>query len=654
MTTIKKNPAGRLELTWAGKNLALIPHEDGKYDYAWVEPDDPRVTEARSIDVNRRVGSTESMRGDDGEMVAAGADDNLLIVGDSGDVLRSLGTIPEWQERYLGQVKLVYIDPPFNTGQTFEQYSDQMEHSVWLTFMRDRIRDIKPLMAPDASIWVHLDDVEVHRMRAMLDEEFGPNAFVAEVVWEKLYARKSNNDSFSSNHDTILVYKVGDPAFNRLVAGDMSDRYTNRDDDPRGPWQSVSFSVRTEDPARRVDYRYEVELPSGRKVGPPPGRHWNGKLPRYERMKEEGLLWFGADGDSRPREKMFLSEEDLELIPFTIWKRGEVGDNDEAKKGLRSTLGSGDVFATPKPERLLERVVHIGSNPGDLVLDCFAGSGTTAAVAQKMGRRWVTVELLQSTVATFTEPRLAKVVDGSDRGGISTSSGRIAGDGVELPEGMAAEDAQTFQSALNKVAGEVELRVDVAKEAAKMARAAKKAGGSELSDEELLTVARLLSKLSKTSDTEVDVTSSAATQLRAATKTRDERTVRWSGGGGFTVARLGPSMYDVDDETGMVFLSEHATNGAWSAAVAGQLGFIRTPDDPMFAGMKGRQRLAVIDGVVDVNAMDRVVEALGDGEKAVVVGKSVLSDARAHLTELSPGSIVRTAPDGVLRGRRLR
>lgn len=180
-----KKPHGRLELTWMGKDLALIPYEDGKYDYAWVEPTDPRVTEVRALEELDTVGEAEAVRDADGHMVAAGADANLLIVGDSGDALRSLGTIPEYRDRYEGQVKLVYIDPPFNTGQTFDHYSDQMEHSVWLTFMRDRIRDIKPLMSVDASIWVHLDDVEVHRMRALLDEEFGAENFVAEIAWQK-------------------------------------------------------------------------------------------------------------------------------------------------------------------------------------------------------------------------------------------------------------------------------------------------------------------------------------------------------------------------------------------------------------------------------------------------------------------------------------
>jgi len=170
---MKRSPKGRLELTWMGKDSALIPVEDGKYDYAWVDPSDPRALEVKSIEVVEQVGEVDG---------PTGANENLLIVGDSGDALRSLGTIPEYADKYLGQVKLVYIDPPFNTEETFENYADQLEHSIWLTLMRDRIRDMGPLLAPDASIWVHLDDGEVHRMRLLLDEAFGADRFVTTIV----------------------------------------------------------------------------------------------------------------------------------------------------------------------------------------------------------------------------------------------------------------------------------------------------------------------------------------------------------------------------------------------------------------------------------------------------------------------------------------
>ena len=153
---MKRSPEGILELNWMGKNDALIPVADGKYDYAWVDQGDPRAREVKSIETAEQFGDLDG---------PTGASENLLIVGDSGDALRSLGAIPEYAERFLGQIRLVYIDPPFNTEQTFEHYADQLEHSIWLTLMRDRIRDIKPLLAENGSVWVHLDDVEMHRMR---------------------------------------------------------------------------------------------------------------------------------------------------------------------------------------------------------------------------------------------------------------------------------------------------------------------------------------------------------------------------------------------------------------------------------------------------------------------------------------------------------
>lgn len=221
---MKRTPKGRLELTWMGKDSALIPVEEGKYDYAWVDPDDPRAREVKSIEVLEQVGEVDG---------PTGANENLLIIGDSGDALRSLATIPEYHDKYAGQVKLVYIDPPFNTEQTFEHYADQLEHSIWLTMMRDRIRDIKPLLSPDASVWVHLDDAEVHRMRVLLDEEFGPENAVGQVVWQKADSTRNDAKGLSSDHDTLLVYRVGSWQPNRLPrSAAMDARFSSPDGDP--------------------------------------------------------------------------------------------------------------------------------------------------------------------------------------------------------------------------------------------------------------------------------------------------------------------------------------------------------------------------------------------------------------------------------------
>jgi len=413
----------RLELTWPNKDKFLLSPKDETGKPVWVDRSHPAASEVRLVDFTESCGTV-----DPSDPVR----DNLLFTGDSLDVLRILAEHPEYRREYCGRVKCVYIDPPFNTGQAFAHYDDWMEHSTWLSFMRDRLLLIRDLLAPDGSVWVHLDDVEQHRMRCLMDEVFGSQNFITSVVWQKLYARKSNT-RVSTSHDTIVCYARDERKFtvNLLPpTPELLSRYKNPDSDPRGPWQSISFHVRTDNPERRVDYRYEVTLPSGRSVAPPAGRHWNGKRERYERLLREGMLWFGSAGDAIPRMKMFLKLEDIGLTPNTWWDRTEVGDNEESKSEVQKLFpGVLDVFQTPKPERLLQRVIHVATDPGDIVLDCFGGSGTTAAVAHKMGRRWVTAEILPKTVADFTCPRLQKVVGGSDTGGVSGLVGWGGGGG---------------------------------------------------------------------------------------------------------------------------------------------------------------------------------------------------------------------------------
>ena len=584
---MKRSPKGRLELTWMGKDSALIPVEDGKYDYSFVDPNDPRALEVKSIEVLEQVGEVDG---------PTGANENLLIIGDSGDALRSLGTIPEYAEKYGGQVKLVYIDPPFNTEETFDNYADQLEHSIWLTLMRDRISEMGALLAPDASIWVHLDDGEVHRMRLLLDEEFGADRFVTTIVWQKKTSR-DNRAAFSSSHDYILVYalqgaQVWKHARHRLP--DMG-RFANPDHDPRGPWRSVPMSAQAGH-ATQSQF-YEITTPTGVVHSPPPNRAWTYTKPRFEELLADDLIYWPRNGNGKPRLKKFPTEDDG-LVPMTIWLTDEVGGNPDGKRESSALFGEDSVFDTPKPERLLERVIHIATSPGDLVMDFFGGSGTTAAVAHKMGRRWLTVELSRSNAHRFITPRLTAVTRGEEHGGITSTIERVAVE--DLPEGMTAQEAQKFNS--------------------------------------------LLTKATKGMDTLDPATLKA---LRAATRTRDEKTVLWEGGGGFTVAKMGPSMYEVDDEDGSVYLSPEATNGAWSKAIAGQLKFTLTPDDPVFCGVRKRQRLAVIDGVADETVVRTVVEHLGEKEKAVIVAKGVLPEAGDLLQRLSPGSRIKKAPEDV-------
>ena len=234
--------------------------------------------------------------------------------------------------------------------------------------------------------------------------------------------------------------------------------YDNPDNDPRGPWTSVPFTAQfNPEENERITQRYVLTTQSGDKLCPPPGSVWRFTEKRYEELKEDNRIWFGKNGSSGPRLKKYLSEVQSGLVPNSLWKADEVDTTDKSKREIQQLFPGKEAFSTPKPERLLERIIHIATNPGDLVLDCFAGSGTTAAVAQKMGRRWVTCELVEDTFENFTKARLIKVIMDEDDGGITRTSGkRISAKGVTLPEGMNADEAQKFNYLLNKVVREHE------------------------------------------------------------------------------------------------------------------------------------------------------------------------------------------------------
>ena len=395
------NGSGRLELTWSNKDQRLLAHDDVAYE--WVDPSDWRVSEVRLLDEVATYGESPQ--------------DNLLIEGDALHALQALTSIPEYAERYVGKVRLCYIDPPFNTGQTFQQYDDNLEHSVWLTMLRDRLEQIHNLLADDGSVWVHLDDAEQHRARCVLDEVFGAENFAGTVLWKRRNDPRNTAPFFSADHDVIHVYvKDANKAdFNQLPrTAEMDAAYTNPDNDPRGPW-------RRGDLAARNPYSkglYPVTTPSGRVIdGPPSGSYWRVSAEELARLNADGRIYWGVDGDTRPYLKRFISEVSTGRVPSTVWSPEEVGFVRNGKEEVRALVG--DVFATPKPERLLERIVRIGSDPGDIVLDCYGGSATTAAVAHKMKRRWVTVELSGETVGKFVRPRLQKIIDGTDPGGIT-------------------------------------------------------------------------------------------------------------------------------------------------------------------------------------------------------------------------------------------
>ena len=429
--------AGRLELTWTNKHLRLLAHDDGSYE--WVPASDYRVAEVRLLHNAGVVGQVTPERDR--------AKDNLLIRGDALNALTSLIELPEFAREYVGKVKLVYLDPPFNTQQSFLQYDDALEHSVWLTMMRDRLNQVKTLLSVEGSVWVHCDDSEQHRLRCVLDETFGPENFVATIIWEKADSPRNSARQFSTDQDYIVVYsKSPEWVPQRLARTEEANAiYTNPDDDPLGPWLPG-------DPFANKPYSrglYEVTGPTGRVFSPPPGRFWRVSKEKFEDLNADNRIWWGPKGDARPSIKRYLSEV-ADLVPRTLWLRDDVGSNRTSKNEMRHLFPGAPSFATPKPEALMRRIIDIATSPGDTVIDCFLGSGTTAAVAQKMGRRWIGIEILDEVIDTYVVPRLTKVIDGEDGGGITAAVGWQGGGGFCLlavaPSMFEADGGQVFLS----------------------------------------------------------------------------------------------------------------------------------------------------------------------------------------------------------------
>ena len=390
----------KLELTWIGKE-----------NRPKLEPRILLEDPTKSYHARSRITATDSF-------------DNRLIFGDNLLALKAL------EGELSGKVKCVFIDPPYNTGSAFEHYDDGVEHSIWLSLMRDRLEIIRRLLSDDGSLWISIDDNEAHYLKVLCDEVFGRPNFVISIAWQKVFAKK-NKALVSGSHDHILVIAkdIGKWQRNLLPRnGAALSAFKNLDNDERGVWQSVAYSVQSEDAEKRKAYRYPIGLPSGREVMPPTGRHWNGLPERTQDLRADNRLWFGKDGDSPPRIKVFLSEVQEGIVPDTWWPHDVAGSNQDSKKEMLDLLPGLEPFATPKPEQLLHRVLTIATNPGDLVLDSFAGSGTTGAVAHKMGRRWIMVELGEHC-HTHIIPRLRKVIDGEDKGGITEAVGWQGGGG---------------------------------------------------------------------------------------------------------------------------------------------------------------------------------------------------------------------------------
>lgn len=387
----------KLELTWLGKEKEIK-----------IEP--------RILIENKELSNTEQ----DLET------ENMLIHGDNLLALKAL------ESKYAGKVKCIYIDPPYNTGSAFEHYDDNLEHSTWLSLIKPRLEILRNLLSDDGSIWISIDSDECHYLKVLCDEVFGRRNFIDEVVWQRAYAPVNLKKTLSRSHDIILVYaKNLDHTFtlNKLPrSAEANARYKNPDNDPRGMWQSSDISV---GPAVESNI-YEITTPSGRKVMPPKGYSWRLSKERFAEFVADNRIWFGKDGNNTPRIKRFLSEVKTGVVAMTLWTRDEVGDSQEGKREVKA-INSESIFATPKQERLIERVLTLGSNEGDLVLDSFLGSGTTCAVAHKMKRRYIGIEMGDHAY-THCKIRLDKVVDGSDQGGISKSVNWQGGGGYRFYE----------------------------------------------------------------------------------------------------------------------------------------------------------------------------------------------------------------------------
>ncbi len=371
------------------------------------------------------------------EAVYGGSDDappeNLLIQGDNLLALKALLPV------YAGRVKCIFIDPPYNTQSAFEHYDDKLEHSQWLSMMYPRLVLLRELLSEDGSLWVTIDDNEAHYLKVLMDEVFGRAQFVVSNVWQKRYSRE-NRGAIGDSHDYVVVYARNPELFkstrNLLPQNDKQRTlFKNPNNDPRGSWQSVSLLAQ----GFRPNQMYEIISPSGRKHLPPAGNCWKVVRAEYEKLIVENRIYFGKDGNGVPRRMEFLSLS-KGVVPWTWWPHEEVGHTDEAKKECNELFGADVSFGTPKPERLIQRIIHIATNPDDLVLDSFLGSGTTAAVAHKMGRRYIGIEM-GDHARTHCIPRLEKVIAG-EQGGISEAVGWKGGGGFRFCTlGQAAFDA---------------------------------------------------------------------------------------------------------------------------------------------------------------------------------------------------------------------
>ncbi len=392
----------KLELTWIGKE-----------NRSKLEPRILLERPAKSYHAKHRVTTADCF-------------DNRLIFGDNLLALKAL------EAEFSGRVKCVFIDPPYNTGSAFTHYDDGVEHSIWLSLMRDRLEVIRRLLSDDGSLWITIDDNEAHYLKVLCDEVFGRINFAANCLWQKVYSERMDARGFSVSHDHVLVYGKTDRFVPAKLFKDQNsaqfgfvDEQTGKNYRRRSLRKEGSESLRQ----HRPSMWYPIGAPDGSDIWPvkPDGTEGRWRWKQESVPANAGLLEYVKKEDRwEVYVKQFL-EESATRPPATLWPSDEVGHNHEAKLEVRA-FNATNVFDTPKPERLIRRVLDIATNPGDLVLDSFAGSGTTGAVAHKMGRRWIMIELGEHC-HTHIIPRLQKVIDGADPGGITAAAGWKGGGG---------------------------------------------------------------------------------------------------------------------------------------------------------------------------------------------------------------------------------
>ncbi len=362
--------------------------------------------------------------------------DNLIIHGDNLKALKAL--LP----MYAGKVKCIYIDPPYNTGNENWAYNDNVNspmiqdwlnkvvdrddltrHDKWLCMMTPRIKLLRDLLRNDGVIFISIDDEENHHLKMLMDEIFGEENFVATIIWQKKYSPQNDAKYFSDMHDFILVYAKkkngGDTTsgWNRNLLARTSEqdaRYKNPDNDPRGPWKPADFSVKT----YSKEYDYKITTPSGRIVSPPQGRCWSTSEDNFKTWKKDNRIWFGKEENNVPSVKIFLSEVKQGTVPLTLWLRDEVGDNEEAKKEIKQIFNGKDTpFNTPKPTALIKKILRLSTENDSIILDSFAGSGTTAHTVLDLNkedsgnRKFILIEC-EDYADTITAERVRQVIKG--------------------------------------------------------------------------------------------------------------------------------------------------------------------------------------------------------------------------------------------------